>query len=131
MALQAESVAAQFAALVGAEHVRAAGLDDAVDGVAARWVVAPGRAEEVAAVLQAATGAGLSVVPRGGGTKLGWGTAPRAADCILSLRRLDRVIEHAWGDMTATVEAGCLVRDLQDVLGTHGQRLALDPLWPA
>src|SRR5690349_12511567 len=91
MALQTESLAAQFAALVGAEHLRVAGPGDAVDGVAALWVVEPGSAKEAAAVLQAATAAGLSIIPRGGGTKLEWGSAPRAADCILSLRRLDRV----------------------------------------
>jgi glycolate oxidase FAD binding subunit len=32
--------------------------------------------------------------------------------------------------MTATVEAGCTFRQLQQTLAEHGQRLALDPLWP-
>jgi len=39
-------------------------------------------------------------------------------------------VEHAWGDMTATVEAGCTFQQLQQTLAGHGQRLALDPLWP-
>src|SRR5207247_9615101 len=43
---------------------------------------------------------------------------------------LDRVLEHAWGDMTATVEAGCTVARLQHALAEQGQRLACDPLWP-
>jgi len=49
---------------------------------------------------------------------------------MLSTRRLNRVVEHAWGDMTATVEAGCTFQHLQQALAEHGQRLALDPLWP-
>ena len=49
---------------------------------------------------------------------------------MLSTRCLDQVVEHAWGDMTATVEAGCVFADLQNTLSQHGQRLALDPLWP-
>src|ERR1035441_10092832 len=38
--------------------------------------------------------------------------------------------EVAGGDMTATVEAGCTFQQLQQTLAEHGQRLALDPLWP-
>src|SRR5205823_2200293 len=114
----------------GAEHVRRAGEADAVDGVPARWVVEPGRAEEVAAVLCVANDAGWAVIPRGGGTKLGWGAPPRGADLVLSTRRLDQVLEHVWGDMTATVQAGCPVARFQAMLAAHGQRLALDPLWP-
>jgi glycolate oxidase FAD binding subunit len=40
------------------------------------------------------------------------------------------VLEHAWGDMTATVQAGCTIAVLQATLAEHGQRLALDPLFP-
>jgi glycolate oxidase FAD binding subunit len=51
-------------------------------------------------------------------------------DLVLSTLGLDRVLEHAAGDMTVTVEAGCTVAALQQVLAQRGQRLALDPLWP-
>jgi glycolate oxidase FAD binding subunit len=40
------------------------------------------------------------------------------------------VIEHAWADLTVTVEAGCTIAQLQCTLAEHGQRLAIDPLWP-
>jgi glycolate oxidase FAD binding subunit len=40
------------------------------------------------------------------------------------------VIEHAWADLTVTVEAGCSIAQLQRTLAKHGQRLAVDPLWP-
>ena len=46
------------------------------------------------------------------------------------MRRQNKVIEHAWADLTVTVEAGCTVADLQRTLAQHGQRLAVDPLWP-
>jgi glycolate oxidase FAD binding subunit len=70
------------------------------------------------------------VIPTGGGTKLDWGNPPRKADVLLSLRRQNRVIEHAWADLTVTVEAGCTIAELQRTLAEHGQRLAIDPLWP-
>jgi glycolate oxidase FAD binding subunit len=70
------------------------------------------------------------VIPRGGGTKIGWGNPPARADLILSTARLNEIIEHAWADLTVTVESGCTIQKLQETLAQHGQRLALDPLWP-
>ncbi|MGH9677941.1 MAG: FAD-binding oxidoreductase, partial [Candidatus Acidiferrum sp.] len=55
---------------------------------------------------------------------------PASADVILSTARLNRIIEHVWADLTVTVEAGCTIQNLQAALAQHGQRLALDPLWP-
>jgi FAD/FMN-containing dehydrogenase len=40
---------------------------------------------------------------------------------------LDRILEHESGDLTCTVEAGVRLSALQEALGTHGQRLSLDP----
>ena len=117
-------------AIVGREYLRPASPSDAIDGVQPLGVVAPGTAQEVAKVLRQCSSAGLAVVPRGGGTKLWLGNRPKKADLILSTERLNRVIEHAWGDMTATVEAGCTIDSFQQTLKKHGQRLAADPLWP-
>jgi glycolate oxidase FAD binding subunit len=116
---------------IGAEHMRAATAEDAVDGVQPLMVIEPGGPDEIARVLKTASAAGLQVIPRGGATKMDWGNPPRGGDLILSTRRLHRIVEHAWGDMTATVEAGCTLEQLQQTLAEHGQRLALDPLWPA
>jgi glycolate dehydrogenase FAD-binding subunit len=117
-------------ARVGEEHARAPVPEDAVDGVLPTIVVEPGTPEELAGVLKIATAAGLHVIPRGGATKMEWGNPPRSGEVIVSTRRLNRIVEHAWADMTATVEAGCTVQHLQQTLAEHGQRLALDPLWP-
>ena len=119
-----------LSAIVGPEHLRAAKPEDAVDSVQPDGVIAPGTAQEVAQVLRYCSSAGLGVIPRGGGSQLGLGNRPRKADFILSLERLDRVIEHAWGDMTVTVEAGCTIDKLQSVLREHGQQLGADPIYP-
>ena len=103
---------------------------DAVEGVEPRWIIEPSAADELSRAVAWARGEQLSVVPRGGGTKLSWGNPPGRADVILSTRRLNRVLEHAAGDMTATVEAGCTVAEFQKTLARHGQRFALDPLFP-
>ena len=120
----------ELAEIVGKEHLRAATAADAIDGVQPQMVAEPATAEELARALGWAHGAGLKVAPRGGGTKLGWGNPPTACDLVLSTARLNRVLEHAWADMTVIVEAGCTVSGLQKTLAQHRQRLALDPLWP-
>jgi glycolate oxidase FAD binding subunit len=120
----------ELAEIVGKEYLRAATAADASDGVEVQRVAEPGTPEELAHALGWARAAGLKVSPRGGGTKMGWGNPPAACDLVLSTVRLNRVLEYAWADMTVIVEAGCRVADLQRTLAEHGQRLALDPLWP-
>lgn len=109
---------------------RDAGPDDTVAGVQPRMVFEPQNEAELAAALRSANAAGLGVIPRGGGSKVAWGNPPVRADLILSTARLNRIIEHAWADLTVSVEAGCPFSTLQNVLAQHGQRIAVDPLWP-
>ncbi len=120
----------KFIALAGNGYARSATAADAVAGVQPKLVVEPGTAHELAEILRLSNDAGLAVIPRGSGTKLGWGNSPGRADLILSTARLTEIIEHAWADLTVTVEAGCTIQRLQETLAQHGQRLALDPLWP-
>jgi len=107
-------------AIVGAEHLRAH---------EEHLHVAPADVQQISAVLQYADANGLTVIPTGGGTKLGWGNLvePQLA---LDMHRMNAVREHAWQDMTCTVQAGCPWAAMQSALGTHGQCVALDALWP-
>jgi glycolate oxidase FAD binding subunit len=120
----------EFRAILAPDSVRAATPSDAVNGVQPRLVLEPNSEQQVAAVLRLLNDAGLAVIPRGGGTKLSWGNPPARGEVILSTARLDKIIEHAWADLTVSVEAGCTIQKLQAALAQHGQRLALDPLWP-
>ncbi len=122
--------ATQCRATVGAANVRSATVNDAIASTSPQLVVAPGSEVELVTVLRCADEAGLAAIPRGGGTKLDWGNPPPRADVVISTARLDRVVEHAWADLTVTVEAGCPVAALQATLAEHGQRLAADVLWP-
>ena len=72
----------------------------------------PATLEEAAAVL--ASGPSVSIDRDGG-------------EIELSTAGLTRVLEHEPGDLTAIVEAGIRLSELQAYLGEHGQMLALDP----
>src|SRR5262252_4054274 len=124
------SLRQKFIDILGAEHVRPGAPADNVSGVQPQLILEPASESQLAAVLHLANGSKLAVIPRGGGTKLGWGNPPSRGDIILSTAGLNKIIEHAWADLTVTVEAGCTIQTLQETLAPHGQRLALDPLWP-
>jgi glycolate oxidase FAD binding subunit len=72
----------------------------------------PTTLEEAAEVLG---GAGTVSVDRDGG------------DTRLSTAGMNRVLEYEPGDLTAIVESGIRLSELQDYLSDHGQMLALDP----
>ena len=127
---EADGIGEVLRTVVGPEHIRIATDADAIAGVVPLVVVEPADERQTASVLRCANQAGLAVIPAGGGSKLAWGNPPRNADVVLSMRRQNQVLEHAWADLTVTVEAGCTIAQLQRRLAEHGQRLAVDPLWP-
>jgi len=118
--MSGEQVAAQLVSIVGDQFVSSAGQ---------MICVAPAAVPQIAEILRFAQAKGLAVIPSGAGTKLGWGN-PVDAHIQLSLRRMCRVKTHSWQDMTCTVEAGIAWEEMQVELKTHGQMVALDPLWP-
>ena len=108
-------------------EVRAAGPDDLVAGVAPRFVARPATVPEAAAVMRAAADEGLTALARGSGTRLAWGAPPASCDLVIDTRGLDRVLEHAAGDLVVRVQAGVGLDQLAATLAAAGQRLALDP----
>jgi len=99
---------------------------DAVAGVVPSYVAAPSSTDEVSALLRAAASFGLSVVPRGAGTGLGWGMPPRTCDLLMDMGVMNQVLEHAAGDLVARVQAGATIGQVAAVLAAAGQQLALD-----
>ena len=70
------------------------------------------------------------ILPCGGGSKLTWGGLAKNVDVVVSTERINRLIEHAVGDLTITVEAGMKFSDIQAILADSKQFLALDPTVP-
>jgi len=103
---------------------------DEICGVTPSFYVEPANEAELARVLAYANQTGMLVAPRGGGTKLSWGTVPQAIDLMISTAKFNQVLEYAPGDMTVTVGAGVTIAQLGRELSQHRQRLALDTLWP-
>jgi glycolate oxidase FAD binding subunit len=83
----------------------------------------PATASEVAVLLTQAR----TTRPVGGRTKLSWGAIGEPPEVELSTERLDRLVEHNEGDLTAILEAGVRFQEAQQRFSQAGQRLALDP----
>jgi glycolate oxidase FAD binding subunit len=99
---------------------------DTVAGVTPVCVAYPGTVEQAAGVMTAVAGLGMTVLPRGSGRTISWGPPPDRCDVITDMTRMDRILEHAAGDLVVRVEAGVTLGQLAKVLAEKGQRLALD-----
>jgi glycolate oxidase FAD binding subunit len=113
--------------IVGEEHAREAGTEDAVDDVAPSFVVEPVSTEEISELMKFANDQDLAVAPRGGGTTMSLGNPPREVDLILSTARMNAVVEHVPGDQVVRVQSGIRFGDLQERLAGSDQMLGVDP----
>ncbi len=111
----------------GPTEVRAAETGDAVDGRQTAAVFEPHDVATLADMLSWANSERLAVVPRGGGTKMRWGTVASRVDVVLSTACLAEPIDHCAGDLTATIPAGASLAAANEILGRDRQWLALDP----
>lgn len=93
-------------------------------------VCMPETADQIAASLHLCSEAKATVAPCGGGTALAIGNAPRSADIVLDLKRLNRVVEHDYANLTTTVETGIPLIALQQFLAEQRQFVPLDPAHP-
>lgn len=87
-------------------------------------VVRPRTPEQVAAVLDHATGTGIAVVPFGGGSSVVGGVTPPAGPCLsLDMERLDRLVELDALSGAARIQAGAYGPAIEEQLRPHGLTL--------
>ena len=98
----------------------------AVDGVIPEAAVRPSNRKDVGEIMRWASAQGISVFPRGGGTQLALGNVPTEVGVALDLSRLHCVLDYQPTDLTATVEAGIPLDQLQQELAVGGKFLPLE-----
>jgi glycolate oxidase FAD binding subunit len=102
-----------------------------IDGVAPGAIDAPATPGDFATALASASRANLATVISGAGTKLQWGRPPERVDLLLSTARLNRILAHRHGDLTATIQAGASLTDVNHQLAAKGQWLPIDTAFEA
>ncbi len=90
-------------------------------------VVKPSSPEEVASVLKICNAHGISITPRGGGSGVTGGALPVAKGVVLSLERLNKVLEINKADSYAVVESGVVTRTFCDAVEKEGLYFPIVP----
>lgn len=127
-----EQIAA-LARIVGAKNVITE--TDALDPYLREWrglfrgaagvVVRPETTAETSALVKYCVTQGLPIVPQGGNTGLCGGAVSASGMVILNLGRMNKVRDVDPLTYTMTVEAGCVLQDLQAIAADHDRLFPL------
>ena len=117
--------------LADAERIEAYGHDETSTdeyGHLPEVVVLPTTSEQVAQVVKLANRARIPITPRGAGSGLSGGAIPVFGGILLSLEKLNRLLELDLDTMTVTVEAGMVTNDLAHLVQEQGLFFAGYPM---
>jgi glycolate oxidase len=113
--------------LIEKEDVVVYEQDGSIFQVMPEMVVVPASVEEVSAVVKAAQQANVPIVPRGSGTGLAGGAVPAEGGIVLSLSRLDQILNIDLDNRLAIVEPGVINLDVTKAVAKDGFFYAPDP----
>jgi len=89
-------------------------------------IVLPGTTEEVAAILSCCNAHGQAVITQGGLTNCVSAAESSPADIVISLERMNSVVEVDKVGGTAVVEAGAILQNVQETIAAEGLYFPLD-----
>jgi len=89
--------------------------------------VLPKTAEQVAAIMRFSAREGIRIVPRGAGTSLSGGALPLADGILLSLTRMNKILELDYENRCAVVQPGVTNLSVTKAVEAKGFYYAPDP----
>lgn len=90
-------------------------------------VVFPVSTEEVSDVMRFANRHLIPVTPRGAGTGLSGGAVPAFRGIVMSLEKMNRILDFDAANMMITVEPGVITGEIQKLADRHGLVYGGDP----
>ena len=90
-------------------------------------VVKPENVDSVARILKLATEKKIPVTPRGAGTGVSGGAVPIYGGIVLSLEKMNRILEIDEDNFVATVEPGVILADFYQAVEKYGLYYPLYP----
>jgi glycolate oxidase len=90
-------------------------------------VIKPSSAEEISAILKICNQFKIPVTPRGAGTGLSGGALPHLGGVLLSIERLNKIIEIDERNLQVITEAGVITEVLQDAVKAKNLFYPPDP----
>ena len=126
-------IVTELAAIVGANRlVSASAVAERVTSywnnspMQAKVMVFPQTTDEVSAILRCCNAHGQSVITQGGLTNCVAAAEPTEDDVVLSLDKMNRILEIDQVGATAVVEAGAVLQTVQETVAEQGLRFPLD-----
>ena len=120
--------------VVGADHVRidsaslqTYGTDGTRHGHPADVVVSPDAADRIAAIVRLCARHAVPLVPRGAGTGYTGGAVPLHGGVVLSLERMNRILEIDEENLVAIVQPNVITGELQAAVERVGLFYPPDP----
>jgi len=83
-------------------------------------VVTPRSTEEIAKILKLANEKLIPVTPRGAGSGLSGGAIPVFGGIVISLEKMNRILEVDYHNMMMTLEPGVVTNDINDIIAEKG-----------
>ncbi len=83
-------------------------------------VVRPGNVEEISKIVKLANEKMLPITPRGAGSGLSGGAVPLYGGIVISVDRMNKVLELDTDNMMISVEAGVIANDINEHVREHG-----------
>ncbi|MEJ5229944.1 MAG: FAD-binding oxidoreductase, partial [Pseudothermotoga sp.] len=83
-------------------------------------VVFPTNTEQVSEIMKLANHYGISVTPRGAGTGLSGGAIPKENGIVLSLEKMNHIVELDLENMVVVVEPGVITDEIQKLAEENG-----------
>lgn len=90
-------------------------------------VVAPESTQQVQAIVNLARDNKIPLYPRGSGTNLSGGTIPTQKGIVLTTVKMNKIIDTDAENLTAVVQPGVIIQDLNDTIAKFGLIFPPDP----
>jgi len=126
-------IATELAAIVGDDHITSGSI--VAERMTSYWnntpmqarvMVFPQTTDEVSAILRCCNAHGQSVITQGGLTNCVAAAEPTEDDVVLSLDKMNKILEIDPVGATAVVEAGVVLQTVQESVAEQGLRFPLD-----
>jgi glycolate oxidase len=132
--MMSPNILSELIGIVGREHVSTDSetiAENSTDATkvpaAADVIVFPANVREVSAIVRVANRELTPVVSRGGGVGYAGGAIPIKGGIVVSMRRMNRILEIHPIDLVAVVEPGVITEDLHKAAEAHGLFYPPDP----
>ncbi|MDW7674365.1 MAG: FAD-linked oxidase C-terminal domain-containing protein [Bacillota bacterium] len=90
-------------------------------------VVTPETTEQVQAIVNFCRDNKIPLYPRGSGTNLSGGTIPTQKGLVMATVKMNKILEVDAENLTATVQPGVIIQDLNNAVAEHGLIFPPDP----